>query len=242
MLPPAMKGVDMSARCRAVSMLSAVAVLLALAGCGQAAGTPAKPPAPEADEPAATQPASGSQSRIAVLAGGCFWCVETVLQRVKGVEKVVSGYAGGKAENAQYRLVARGQTDHAESVEVTYDPSVITYGQLLRIFFATHHPTQLNRQGPDVGKQYRSAIFYANERQKRIAENYITQLNESGIYDKPIATTLEKLDGFYPAKAYHQDYVQKNPRDAYVQQYVPPKLEKLTKFFPERVKEGAGEL
>jgi len=220
----------------------------ALAGCGQATGADAKPPAPSGDTAAATQPARNGDAgeagerqnqRKVVLAGGCFWCVEAVFERIAGVQRVVSGFAGGQASTARYDAVAAGQTQHAESVEITYNPSVVTYGELLQIFFATHHPTQLNRQGPDVGTQYRSAIFYANDRQKRIAEQYIAQLNKAKVYHKPIATTLEKLDQFHPAESYHQDYVEKNPGDSYVQQYVPEKLKKLRQQFPDQLKANA---
>jgi methionine-S-sulfoxide reductase len=216
--------------------LSAAALALLVTGCGQATNTQAKPPAPEADEPAQTQPAEATKTRTAVLAGGCFWCVEAVFEQLKGVERVVSGYAGGEANNAQYRAVARGRTNHAEAVEITYDTSKVTYGKLLQVFFASHDPTQLNRQGPDVGKQYRSTVFYANERQKQVAEDYIAQLEKANTYDQPIVTTLEPLDGFYKAELYHQDYVEKNPNDGYVQRYVPPKLDKLNKLFPDELK------
>jgi len=219
--------------------LPAIALLLAIGGCGEAAGTPVKPPVPDSETAAATQPADRSGKRTAVVAGGCFWCVEAVFERVKGVESVVSGYAGGKASNARYDAVARGRTDHAESVKIAYDPAAIRYGELLRIFFATHDPTQLNRQGPDVGKQYRSAIFYADERQKQVATDYMAQLEKAGIYDEPIVTKLEPLDGFHAAEAYHQDFVRRNPNHGYVQQWVPPKLAKLKKLFPQRVKEEA---
>jgi methionine-S-sulfoxide reductase len=204
---------------------------LTLAACGQATGGSTPPPPPAAndteDKPAK---AEASATRQTVLAGGCFWCVEAVFERVEGVKKVVSGYAGGKEMSANYREVSRGMTEHAEVVQITYDPQTVKYPELLRIFFATHDPTQLNRQGPDVGKQYRSAIFYANEREKRLAEQYIQQMEQAGTYDEPIVTTLEKLTGFYPAETYHQDYVKNNPDDPYVQQYVPPKLEKLEKL------------
>jgi len=206
-------------------------------GCGKLAAEEAKkPPAPKTDMELTE---AGGESRTAVLAGGCFWCVEAVFENVKGVEDVISGYAGGDEEAAKYQMVARGQTDHAESVKITYDPSQMTYGKLLQIFMATHDPTQFNRQGPDVGRQYRSAIFYRDEDRRQIAEQYIVQLEAADVYDEPIVTRLEELAGFYPAEDYHQDYVQKNPDDGYVRRYVPPKLKKLRRFFPELAESGA---
>ena len=223
-------------------LLAMAAMALVAAGCGGTVrgsddeGTKAsgKLPAPEVDMPAA----EGDEKRAAVLAGGCFWCVEAVFQQLKGVEEAVSGYAGGKKETARYPMVARGLTDHAESVRVVYDPSRISYGQLLRVFFTTHDPTQLNRQGPDVGRQYRSAIFYANEAQQRVAEAYLQQLAEANAFKKPIETKVVPLEGFYPAEDYHQDYVRKNPDDPYVRQYAPAKLRKVREKFPELVREG----
>jgi peptide-methionine (S)-S-oxide reductase len=175
-------------------------------------------------------------SAKAVLAGGCFWCTEAVFEHVKGVTNVVSGYAGGSAETADYRKVAAGVTDHAEVIEITYDPRVTSYGQLLKFFFyIAHDPTQLNKQGPDWGRQYRSAIFYANDEQKRVAEAYIAQLEAAKVFPKKIVTTLERLDRFYTAEDYHQDYVVNNPRNGYVVVNALPKVEKLKKTFPEKV-------
>lgn len=175
--------------------------------------------------------AEGQTEATMVVAGGCFWCTEAVCQEVPGVKSVVSGYAGGSKEDADYRKVSSGQTDHAEAILITYDPAKISYGQLLKVFFAAaHDPTQLNKQGPDTGKQYRSAIFYANDEQKRVAEAYIKQLTDAKVFDKPIVTTLEKLDVFYPAEDYHQDYAQRNPKDGYIRQNVPQKLKKLEKL------------
>ncbi len=201
-------------------------------GDAQAADGKAAFPAPALDAVAEKQ----QKTAKAVFAGGCFWCTEAVCERVRGVKNVVSGYAGGSADTADYRKVSAGSTDHAEVIEVTYDPNVISYGKLLQIFFAVaHDPTQLNRQGPDWGKQYRSAIFYGNEEQKRVAEAYIAQLNAAGVFNKKIATTLEKLDKFYPAESYHQDYVRNNPNQGYVVVNALPKVEKLKKAFPELV-------
>lgn len=188
-------------------------------------------PPPAIDVPRAT----GKQT--AVFAGGCFWCTEAVCKRIKGVEKVVPGYAGGSASDAKYPIVGSGATNHAEAVEVTFDPAVITYGQLLRIFFsAAHDPTQLNRQGPDSGRQYRSAIFYANEDQKKVAEAYIRQLNAAKVFPSPIVTEVAPLNGFYPAESYHMDYAAKNPMNPYIMINANPKVKKLEQQYPDLVK------
>ena len=174
---------------------------------------------------------------VAVLAGGCFWGVEAVFGHVKGVSDAKSGYAGGSAETADYRKVSSGQTGHAESVLVTYDPSQVTYGQLLKVFFSVaHDPTELNRQGPDRGTQYRSAIFYANEEQKQIAEAYIGQLNEAKVFDRPIVTQVNPLQSFHDAEAYHQDYLAQHPNEPYIVINDLPKVENLRKQLPELYK------
>ncbi len=189
-------------------------------------------PNPAIDIPAA----KGKQT--AVLAGGCFWCTEAVFEHVTGVEKVISGYAGGDAEGAHYEIVGSGRTNHAESIEVTFDPNKITYGQILKIFFSVaHDPTQKDRQGPDWGRQYRSAIFYKNPDQKRIAEAYVKQLNDAKVFSAPIATEIAKLPSFYAAEDYHQDFVKHNPRHRYVVVNSIPKVEKLKKEFPQLYKE-----
>ncbi len=191
-------------------------------------------PAAATDRPGVEDPAI---TRTTVLAGGCFWCIEAVFESVTGITRVVSGYAGGAVDDANYRAVSAGRTRHAEVVEITYHPATISYGTLLRIFFTVHDPTQLNRQGPDHGRQYRSAIFYADTEEQRVAADYIAQLNASGCFDKPIATRLEKLERFYPAEAYHQDFVRRNPNHGYVRAWVPPKLQKLKKHYPALVKQ-----
>jgi peptide-methionine (S)-S-oxide reductase len=198
-------------------------------------------PAPARDLPLA--PAEGGEValRTAVFAGGCFWCTEAVFEQLDGVQDVVSGYAGGDEATADYRTVSTGRTDHAEAIRITYDPSKITYGKLLHVFFATHDPTQVNRQGPDVGRQYRSAVFYADEAEKEVAQAYIHQLDGSGAFDRKIATTLEPLDAFYPAESYHQDYVDRNPDQPYIRFNALPKIEKVRKLFGEAVKESARE-
>jgi peptide-methionine (S)-S-oxide reductase len=170
------------------------------------------------------------QSR-AILAGGCFWCVEAVYKNLDGVSSVKSGYAGGSADTADYETVSTGTTDHAESVEVVYDPSRISYGQILKVFFAiAHDPTQLNRQGPDTGRQYRSAIFYTDDDQKRVAQAYIDQLNKAHVFDKPIVTEVVPLEAFYQAETYHQDYAARNPLNPYIVFNAQPKVRKLRSY------------
>lgn len=179
--------------------------------------------------------ARGEQT--AVLAGGCFWGVEAVFEHVKGVTKVTSGYSGGSANTAQYETVSSGETGHAESVRITYDPSQISYGKLLKVFFSVaHDPTELNRQGPDTGTQYRSAIFYGNEEQKNIAAAYIDQLNKAKVFGAPIVTKLTALQSFYEAEGYHQDYLAHHPDEPYIIYNDMPKVENLKKQFPDLYK------
>jgi peptide-methionine (S)-S-oxide reductase len=186
-------------------------------------------PAPAVDEP--LQQSAGSET--VVLAGGCFWGVQAVFQHVKGVTQAVSGYSGGTKESAQYSTVSSGRTGHAESVEVTFDPSVISYGTILRIYFSVaHNPTELDRQGPDVGTQYRSAIFAENEMQRHVAEAYIAQLDKSGVFQKPIVTKVSDLTGFYAAEAYHQNYATTHPDSPYISYNDLPKIENLKRLFP----------
>lgn len=181
---------------------------------------------------------AGTGAETAVLAGGCFWCVEAVFQQIEGVEKVVSGYSGGDAASAHYDIVSTGTTGHAESVQVTYDPRKISYGRLLKVFFdVAHDPTQLNRQGPDTGPQYRSAIFYSNPEQKRIAEAYIKQLDQAKVFSSPIVTQVVALKSFYPAEEHHQNFCNRNPRNPYVVNIAMPKVEKVKTKLPELVKQ-----
>jgi peptide-methionine (S)-S-oxide reductase len=176
--------------------------------------------------------ATSAAEDTAVFAGGCFWGVEAVYEHVKGVKSVVSGYAGGNASNATYDQVSSGDTGHAESVQVIYDPSQVSYGKLLQIFFSVaHDPTQLNRQGPDRGTQYRSAIFYTSPDQQRVAESYIKQLTEAKTFSRPIVTQVAKLQGFYPAEAYHQDYLVNHPNQPYIVINDQPKVAALKKQF-----------
>lgn len=186
-------------------------------------------PDPALDEPLATT--KGKQT--AVLAGGCFWGLEAVFEHVKGVANVKSGYSGGVVNTAQYEKVSTGETGHAESVRITYDPSQVSYGQLLKVFFSVaHDPTELNRQGPDMGTQYRSAVFYSNEDQKRIAQAYVQQLNQARVFERPIVTQVVGLQSFYEAEAYHQDYLVHHPNQPYIVINDLPKVENLRKQLP----------
>jgi len=173
-----------------------------------------------------------------VLAGGCFWGVQGVFQHVKGVQRVLAGYSGGDQTTATYEEVSTGATGHAESVEITFDPSQISYGEILRIFFSVaHDPTELNRQGPDVGTQYRSAIFFSDASQQQIAQAYVAQLDRSGIFARPIATRLDPLKGFFPAEAYHQDFLVRNPTYPYIVFNDLPKIASLKQLFPDEYRE-----
>ncbi len=178
--------------------------------------------------------AADGKLETAVVAGGCFWGVQAVFQHVQGVENAVSGYAGGTTPDPTYGEVSGGATGHAESVEITYDPSIVSYGELLRIFFSVaHDPTQLNRQGPDTGTQYRSAVFFTTEEQKKIAAAYVEQLNQAGVFPSPIVTELANLDVFHPAEDYHQDYAFYHPGQPYIAWNDLPKVENLKTMFPD---------
>lgn len=212
------------------------AVLRSLAiGLGVAVLTACAAPHPPIPAPSTDTPlASHAGKETVVFAGGCFWGVQSVFQRVKGVLATTAGYAGGSANTATYDQVTTETTGHAESVQVVFDPSQITYGQLLRIYFSVaHDPTQLNRQGPDVGTSYRSAIFYENEEQKRLATAYIAQLDDQKIFKRKIVTDVTPLKGFYKAEAYHQDYAYYNPDNPYIQVCDRPKIAALKEQFPE---------
>ncbi len=211
--------------------LGLVTVVGVLAGCSQAFAAQAIP-APAQDLKDQKGPAT------LVLAGGCFWCVEAVFEELDGVQDVVSGYAGGSRATAVYEVVGSGVTDHAEAVQITYDPQRISLGTLLHVFFSTIDPTTLNYQGPDHGRQYRSAIFFADENQKKIAQAYMAQLTAAKAYKQPIVTTLEKLDAFYPAEDYHQDFVRLHPNHPYVQAWSVPKVRKTRELFASRLKFG----
>jgi peptide-methionine (S)-S-oxide reductase len=184
--------------------------------------------------PAVDNPKAAGSLQTAVLAGGCFWGVQGAFEHVRGVRKVLSGYAGGDKATAHYEVVGSGRTGHAESVQITFDPAEVSYGELLRIFFSViHDPTQLNRQGPDSGTQYRSAIFYGDDSQKKVAETYIEQLNNAKAYRKPIVTRVDPLKGFYSAEDYHQDFLIHNPTYPYIVYNDLPKIENLKRVFPE---------
>ncbi len=190
-------------------------------------------PDPAIDSPLAPE----TTEQHAIVAGGCFWCTEAVFKRLMGVEAVVSGYAGGAESTANYRAVCSGWTGHAEAIRVTYNAAQITFGQILKVFFSVaHDPTQLNRQGPDYGHQYRSAIFFDGEDQHKIADSYIRQLNESQVFSSPIVTEVVPLERFYPAENYHQDYVEHNPMNPYILMNAVPKIVKLKKLYPKALR------
>jgi len=202
--------------------------VLGLVGSSAANAAPLPAPAVDAPLAAAASPAT------AIFAGGCFWGVEAVFGHVKGVKSATSGYSGGDASTAHYTVVGSGRTGHAESVKVTYDPAVVSYGQLLKVFFSVaHDPTQLNRQGPDVGTQYRSAIFYSTPEQKRIADAYVDQLNRAKAFGRPIVTEIAPLKAFYEAEAYHQNYLALHPNEPYIVFNDMPKLAELKQQFPD---------
>ena len=184
--------------------------------------------------PPALDQTTPAKSETIVLAGGCFWGVQGVYQHMKGVSSAVSGYSGGKKETASYEIVSGGDTGHAESVEVTFDPKTVSLGKILQVYFSVvHNPTELNRQGPDSGTQYRSAIFTTSADQEKVAKAYIAQLDKAKVYSDPIVTKISSLEKFYPAEAYHQDYATINPTQPYITYYDLPKIENLSKLFPQ---------
>jgi peptide-methionine (S)-S-oxide reductase len=210
-------------------------VLLGSLLTGTACNAKANPAAAAVPPPVVDAPrTSGPGQQTAVVAGGCFWGIQAVFQHVKGVISATSGYSGGSAKTAEYETVSSGETGHAESVQVVYDPSQITFGELLRIFFSVaHDPTQLNRQGPDEGTQYRSVIFYSSDDQKRIAQAYIAQLDQAKVFSRPIVTQVVPLQGFYPAEAYHQNYAALHPNQPYIVFNDAPKVTHLRQLFPD---------
>jgi peptide-methionine (S)-S-oxide reductase len=214
-------------------LLTAGAVILSawgLPGAGVAAEKAVKLPAPALDMPAGIE----NPRETAVFAGGCFWGVQAVFQHTQGVLNAVSGYAGGQRETANYTSIGTGRTGHAESVQITYDPKQISYGKLLQVYFSVaHDPTQLNRQGPDFGAQYRSAVFYTSASQKEVAERYVAQLDAARLFPGKIVTQLTPLNGFYPAEAYHQDYATLNPHSPYIARFDLPKIANLKSVMPE---------
>ena len=219
-----------------VSVRMVAMMLTVLAGtlaCRAGSGASAAVPSPVVDE--AKAEAKGKET--AVVAGGCFWGIQAVFQHVKGVVSATSGYSGGTAKNPDYEEVSSGSTGHAESVQVVYDPSQVTYGELLRVFFSVAlDPTEVNRQGPDEGTQYRSVIFYGNDEQKHIAEAYIAQLNQARVFSKAIATQVVPLKTFYPAEGYHQNYAELHPNQPYIVYNDAPKVANLRREFPDLYK------
>lgn len=210
--------------------LTLLGSLFAATACNAKATPATRVPAPVLDASRASTPSR----QTAVVSGGCFWGIQAVFQHVKGVANATSGYSGGSAKTADYETVSTGETGHAESVQIVYDPSQITYGELLRIFFSVaHDPTQLNRQGPDEGTQYRSVIFYANDEQKKIADAYIAQLDQAKVFRRPIVTQVAPLKAFYTAEAYHQNYAALHPNQPYIMFNDAPKVEHLKQEFPE---------
>jgi peptide-methionine (S)-S-oxide reductase len=206
--------------------IAALAGLLSISAV--AAESAVKIPAPTMDEPAAA-----GNLKTAVLAGGCFWGVQGVYQHLKGVKNVLSGYAGGERTSADYESVSEGDSGHAESVQIVYDPAQVTYGQILQVFFSVaHDPTQLNRQGPDTGTQYRSAIFYGSDSQKKIAEAYIAQLDAAGVFPRRIVTRVDPLKGFFAAERYHQDYLLNHPAEPYIVINDLPKVRNFQRMLP----------
>ena len=191
-------------------------------------------------DPAYDAPLQAAPGRkLAILAGGCFWCVEAVYREIDGVLEVVSGYSGGSEETADYKSVCSGSTEHAEVIQIAYDPSRLSFGKLLKFFFSVaHDPTQLNRQGNDVGTQYRSAVFHADEEQKQIAERYIRQLDAAKVFGRPIVTRLEPLEQFFEAEGYHQNYAELHPDQPYIAAVALPKVEKLREYFGDSLKQS----
>jgi peptide-methionine (S)-S-oxide reductase len=218
---------------RLTPLMAAIALVAGAAILWRSPVQGAEPPVVIA-APAVDNAMAEGAAQTAVLAGGCFWGVQGVFEHVRGVRKVVAGYAGGDRSSAQYETVSSGTTGHAESVKIVFDPAKISYGQILQIAFSVvHDPTQLNRQGPDVGTQYRSAIFYADDTQKHIAEAYIRQLEESHAFARPIVTRVDPLKGFYAAEDYHQDYLIHNPTVPYIAMVDLPKIQNFKRLFPE---------
>jgi peptide-methionine (S)-S-oxide reductase len=219
-----------------VRAVVAMTACLAAGACAPPAG--ARPPADEPQkEEAAVSETLPDGLKVATFGGGCFWCVEAVFQQVKGVEKVVSGYAGGAVPNPTYEQVCTGQTGHAEVCQIAFDPKVVSFPDLLEVFWKTHDPTTLNRQGNDVGTQYRSVVFYHDDEQKEQAEAYKAKLDASGAFNRPIVTEISKAPTFYPAEEYHQNYYRRNPEQGYCQFVIVPKMEKFRAVFRDKLKQ-----
>jgi peptide-methionine (S)-S-oxide reductase len=214
------------------SLSRLLAGALLLAGLGVFQGATARGDAAALPDPA-VDPAAGGHTQVAVLAGGCFWGLQAVFEHVKGVEHVWAGYSGGNADTADYDIVSEGESGHAESVKIVYDPAQVSYGQLLKVYFSVaHDPTQLDRQGPDVGKQYRSVVFYGDAAQKQVAQAYLAQLGKAGAFARPVVTELVPLKAFYTAEDYHQDYARLHPNDPYIVYNDAPKVAALKRMYP----------
>lgn len=218
-------------------VLAALGATVALGGA-LTTGALCAEPAAKADDDAATEKQKEKEKKVevATFGNGCFWCTEAVFEELKGVESAVSGYSGGLVPNPTYDQVCTGATGHAEVIQITYDPAVITFPELLEVFWKTHDPTTLNQQGLDHGTQYRSAVFYHNEEQRELAEKYKERLDESGAFDRPIVTEITKFQKFYPAEDYHQQYFEANPRQRYCRAVVKPKVVKFRKAFKDKLK------
>jgi peptide-methionine (S)-S-oxide reductase len=224
-------------RTRATRLIYAVMFAVAvgsLAGRSEAENRMSTRPGDPSQSPATPSPTAMGK---ATFGGGCFWCTEAVYQRLKGVQSVVSGYSGGQARNPTYKQVCTGLTGHAEVVQITYDPRQVTFDELLEVFWRTHDPTTLNRQGPDVGTQYRSVIFYHNEEQRDVAERYKQQLDKSHAFKAPIVTQIVPFREFFPAEDYHQNFYNTNPRNAYCASVIRPKIEKFNRAFRDKLKD-----
>jgi peptide-methionine (S)-S-oxide reductase len=209
----------------------ALSALFGLA-CDRPAHAAADLPKPATDLP---KPKDNAEQTL-IVGGGCFWCTEAAIEILQGVKDVVSGYSGGTKETANYKAVCTGTTGHAEVIRITYDPAKISYGELMRVFFTAHDPTTKDQQGADRGTQYRSAIFYQSEDERKVAEAYIKQLNDANYFGKPVVTTLEKFEAFYPAEDYHQNYARANPEQGYIQHVALPKVKKVLDHFKDQVK------
>jgi peptide-methionine (S)-S-oxide reductase len=220
-------------------LLGGALVVVTLAGIHAMPNAPIDPPAAGAEPSGAPSADSGIGLDKATFGAGCFWCVEAVFQRLKGVHSVVSGYTGGQVKNPTYKQVCTGRTGHAEVVQITYDPAKISYAELLEVFWGTHDPTTRNRQGNDVGPQYRSAVFYHGDEQRKLAEHYKRKLDESGAFRAPIVTEIVPFREFFPAENYHQDYYELNSRQPYCKLVIRPKVEKLKKVFGDKLKDPA---
>ncbi len=232
---PTCDATTMNAALRFVWVPLATVLAISCLGLPWVDRTHSAPPTPKPGSKLVTESTS-KQEAVATLAGGCFWCTEAVFEHMRGIQDVVSGYIGGQMPNPDYQSVCTGRTGHAEAVEIYYDPTVTTFEELLEVFFKTHDPTTLNRQGADVGTQYRSAVFYHNEEQKLATEQFIEKLNASKEFRSPVVTTLEPASRFYPAEEYHQDYFRKNPNAAYCQAVVKNKVRKFQRTFGDMIK------